>query len=255
MFQCWAWGTLWPSAFCPLGPECQVWRGPNSKDVWGVRPRPFDRRTYGRPIGVNCKLLQSEGVDVEPELPDHSLSMGRVSSNHTMPRMDQQTVYSRQIFGRPNHLVYASLRNVTSDTTDSSCIDVSNWVSETWLYMCKAWTASISCSSKLNWARAEASVRGGRLADRTGYQGRTYSRPMPVGALREVRQSPRTGVVIVERRKTGWLTGYLATMQQQNRSRSRQSVKAATLTALMNKADAWHGRHRCPSASTYDANR
>jgi len=115
MFQCWAWGTLWPSAFCPLGPECQVWRGPNSKDVWGVRPRPFDRRTYGRPIGVNCKLLQSEGVDVEPELPgngqvtelpDHSLSMGRVSSNHTMPRMDQQTVYSRQIFGRPNHLVY-----------------------------------------------------------------------------------------------------------------------------------------------------
>ena len=60
--------------------------------------------------GVSCKLLLSDGV-----------SMGRVSSNGSIPRL------VGKISADPN-----TLRNVTSESMDNSCIIawVSSWVSE-----------------------------------------------------------------------------------------------------------------------------
>ena len=60
-------------------------------------------------IGVSCKLLLSDDV-----------SMGRVSSNGSIPGL------VGKISADPN-----TLRNVTSESTDNSCIIawVSSWVS------------------------------------------------------------------------------------------------------------------------------
>ena len=62
-------------------------------------------------IGVSCKLLLSDDV-----------SMGRVSSNGSIPGL------VGKISADPN-----TLRNVTSESTDNSCIIacVSSWVSGT----------------------------------------------------------------------------------------------------------------------------
>jgi len=62
-------------------------------------------------IGVSCKLLLSDDV-----------SMGLVSSNGSMPDL------VGKISADPN-----TLRNVTSESTDNSCIIawVSSWVSAT----------------------------------------------------------------------------------------------------------------------------
>jgi len=68
---------------------------------------------------VNCKPLQSEGVDADP---DQSLSTGRVSSNRSTDGL------VGRISADP-----ITLRKVTSESTDSSCIiaSVSSWVSRT----------------------------------------------------------------------------------------------------------------------------
>ena len=62
---------------------------------------------------VNCKPLQPEGVDADP---DQSLSTGRLSSNRS----------TDGLVGR------ITLRKVTSESTESSCIiaSVSSWVSD-----------------------------------------------------------------------------------------------------------------------------
>jgi len=65
---------------------------------------------------VNCKPLQPEGVDADP---DQSLSTGRLSSNRSTDGL------VGRISADP-----ITLRKVTSESTDSSCIiaSVSSWV-------------------------------------------------------------------------------------------------------------------------------
>jgi len=77
-------------------------------------------------VGVSYELLLSDSVDADP---DHSLSMGRVSSNGLTPGLVGK-ISAEAI----------TLRKVTSEFTDSSCIIawVSSWVSETLLIVFKA---------------------------------------------------------------------------------------------------------------------
>jgi len=89
--------------------------------------------------GVSCQLLLSDDI-----------SMGRISSNGSILGL------VGKISADPN-----TLRNATSESTDSSCIIawVSSLVLKTWLRALKALTASSSLNSILNCAMAEASVR------------------------------------------------------------------------------------------------
>ena len=137
---------------------------------------------------VNCKPLQSEGVDAHH---DQSLSIGRVSSNGST------TGLVGRISADP--ITFITLRKVTSESTDSSCViaSVSSWVSETWPIVFKAWTALNSLNSILNWATAEASVRERRLLAGPG----TRAEPgvATVGTVCQVlRVSPKLGLAMVK---------------------------------------------------------
>jgi len=128
-----------------------------------------------------------------------------------------------------------SLRKVTSESTDSSCIiaSLSSWVSGTWLIVFKALAAFNYLNSILKWAKAEASVREGRLlAGPPGYQGRTwYSCRDAVWRAASVAKI-RVGHGKI--RKTERLTGNLASDVNQIKSSLWQRP---TMTAVYQGSD------------------
>jgi len=114
--------------------------------------------------------------------------MGLVSSNGSIPGL------VGKISADPN-----TLRNVTSESTDNSCIIawVSSWVSETELSVLKALTASSSLNSILNCAMAEASVRDRKLLAGPGI--RAEPDVATVGSLCKVLHvSPKLGLAMIK---------------------------------------------------------
>jgi len=92
----------------------------DSDDARGATTDKLTLGTGLEVVGVNCKPLQSEGVDAEP---DQSLAIGRVTSNRSTDGLVGRTTADP-----------ITLRNVTSESTSKSsciCSSVFNWVSDT----------------------------------------------------------------------------------------------------------------------------